>query len=384
MNWAAVRLVGLAVAAAATLLAAAGPVPVQSTWAEPARAARAANARAANASAAAIPLFAYYYEWFDPRAWERAKTDYPSIGRYSSDDPRAMRKHIQWAKSAGIDGFIVSWKDTATNNRRLRLLMSVARELHFKLAMIYQGLDFERRPQPVARVAADFVTFGRTFAADPVFFRLAGRPLTIWSGTWSFSSDQIALVTAAARRSLRVLATERSVDGYRRVMDAVDGNAYYWPSVDPESNNYYTQKLVDMSAAVHRTGKYWIAPFAPGFDARLIGGTREVARKDGQTLRLEYAAALTSSPDVLGLISWNEFSENSHIEPSQKYGSRYLDVVRELRTTGAATTAPATGSSGAARSPSPPVWFWPNVFLLVGFPVGLVVVISVIRRRRTR
>jgi hypothetical protein len=31
------------------------------------------------------------------------------------------------------------------------------------------------------------------------------------------------------------------------------------------------------------------------------------------------------------LISWNEFSENSHIEPSEKYGHRYLDVLANIR-----------------------------------------------------
>ena len=70
--------------------------------------------------------------------------------------------------------------------------------------------------------------------------------------------------------------------------------------------------------------------FAPGFDARLVGGKSTVDRKDGETLRAEYAAAVNSSPDLLGLISWNEFSENSYVEPSQKFGTRYLDVLREL------------------------------------------------------
>ena len=31
----------------------------------------------------------------------------------------------------------------------------------------------------------------------------------------------------------------------------------------------------------------------------------------------------------MGLISWNEFSENSHVEPSRNYGRRYLDVLAE-------------------------------------------------------
>ena len=59
-----------------------------------------------------IPTLAYYYIWFDPTSWNRAKTDYLLAGRYSSSEQRVMRKHIQWAKQAGIDGWIVSWKST--------------------------------------------------------------------------------------------------------------------------------------------------------------------------------------------------------------------------------------------------------------------------------
>jgi hypothetical protein len=42
-------------------------------------------------------------------------------------------------------------------------------------------------------------------------------------------------------------------------------------------------------------------------------------------------AALRSSPDAIGLISWNEFSENTHIEPSEKYGTRYVEVIAAMR-----------------------------------------------------
>ena len=70
------------------------------------------------------PLLAYYYLWFDPSSWQRAKTDYPRLGRYSSDDASVIRTHIAWARSAGIDGFVVSWKSTAVNNRRLELLLT--------------------------------------------------------------------------------------------------------------------------------------------------------------------------------------------------------------------------------------------------------------------
>jgi hypothetical protein len=73
----------------------------------------------------------------------------------------------------------------------------------------------------------------------------------------------------------------------------------------------------------------WIAPAAPGFDARLVGGSSIVERKDGETLRAEMSAAYQSAPDAIGIISWNEFSENSHIEPSQKFGNSSLQILTE-------------------------------------------------------
>ncbi len=329
-----------------------------------------------------VALLAYYYIWFDTTSWDRAKLDYPSLGRYSSGDVTVIRQQVAWAKSAGINGFLVSWKNTPTNNRRLRLLMQVAREQQFKLAMIYQGLDFSRRAQPVARVAADFVVFRDSFAADPVFLRLGGKPLTVFSGTWAFSPAAVATVTGPVRGALQVLATEKSAAGFRRLATVTDGDAYYWSSVNPDTYPDFGAKLANMSAAIHQDGKYWVAPFAPGFDARMVGGALRVDRKDGQTLQRQYAAAVSSSPDVLGLISWNEFSENSYVEPSQRYGTRYLDVLRAL--THASVPVPASAADSSEAAPPGPGRPWGNLVLLAGFPAILaagVGALAVVRRR---
>ena len=284
----------------------------------------------AKAAGPADRLFAYYYIWFNAGSWDRAKTDYPLLGRYSSDDREVMRKHVEWAKRAGIDGFIVSWKSTPVLNRRLRRLAEVAEAERFKLLVIYQGLDFQREPLPAARVARDLELFEHRYARRRAFHVFA-KPLVIWSGTPRFTRAQLASVTEQARRKLLVLGSERNVAGYRRVAGVVDGNAYYWGSVDPATYPGYAEKLAEMAEAIHSRGGLWIAPAAPGFDARLVGGTSAVDRRDGATLRTQLDAATGSSPDAIGLISWNEFSENTHVEPSQRYGSRYLDVVADAR-----------------------------------------------------
>jgi hypothetical protein len=363
---------------AAALLAA---LPV--TGAQAARSSPALPAHARSA-VSPVPVFAYYYQWFSHASWSRAKTDYPLIGTYSSSDQAVIRHQITQARSAGITGFIVSWKDTPLNDHRLRLLMKVAGQEHFKLAMIYQGLDFSRHPLPLTEVAADFQTFARYYASSHVFYRLGGKPLTIWSGTWAFTHAQVAAVTGAVRGSILVLATEKSVAGFQRVADVTDGDAYYWSSVNPATNTHYGAKLKEMSQAVHHDGKYWIAPFAPGFDARLVGGHEVIPRRNGQTLRSEYATALTSSPDVLGLISWNEFSENSYVEPSVKYRYQSLDVLRELQGTSVPTpVGPAAPTDSASRTTAQT--YWPNLLRLAGFPLALVLAVGMLAwaRRRT-
>jgi hypothetical protein len=286
----------------------------------------------AAAAAGPVPTWAYYYIWFNPSSWDRAKIDYPLLGRYSSDEQTVMRTHIRLAKQAGIDRFIVSWKSTPVLNRRLRLLADVAASERFKLAIIYQGLDFERRPLPVARISTDLDRFARRFATLPAL-RGPGKPTVIWSGTWEFSLRQLASVTSRHRDQLRILASERNASDYRAKARAFDGDAYYWSSVNPYTYRGYAGKLASMAQAVHETGGKWLAPAAPGFNGKLVGHPTVVPRRDGNTLRRELDAAHRSNPDAIALISWNEFSENSHIEPSRRYGTKALEVLADVNGT---------------------------------------------------
>jgi hypothetical protein len=317
----------------------------------------------ASKSSPEAPVFAYYYIWFDRSSWDRAKIDVPALGKYSSDDPKVMRQQIRWAKQAGITGFIVSWKHSAINDRRLSMLIDIAKSEHFSLAMIYQGLDFYKRPLPAARVAADLDLFARVFAPQSPF-RGFSKPLVIWSGTWKFTGDQVKQVTQPVRDRILVLASERNVKGYERLAAAVDGDAYYWSSVNPDTFPGYRQKLEVMATAVHQHNGLWIAPAAPGFDARKIAGTTVVQRDGGKTLLRECATAYAAKPDIVGLISWNEFTENTYIEPSKKYGSLYLETAARCRPGSSGLPSNGSGAPYGIDSSSPGH----------GFPAGLVVV----------
>jgi hypothetical protein len=325
------------------------------------------------------PVLAHFYIWFNASSWNRAKIDYPAVGRYSSDQVSVMRTQVSQARAAGVDGFIVSWKSTDTLNSRLAQLRDVSADADFKLAITYQAQDFNRNPLPPAQVRDDLVHLADTYADDPVFHVLGDRPVVAISGTWHYSVDELRSITAPVASRLTVLATERNAEDYERVASVVEGDLYYWSSADPETTPRYQDKLVGMANVVREHCGLWVAPVAPGFDARQVGGASVVDRRGGATLRRSWQAALTTVPDMIGVISWNEWSENTYVEPSQEFGSRDLDVLRDL--TGAPPAPAGELDSSAPSAPGSPVQATVVASAVLGSMV-FVTVLGVRRRRR--
>jgi hypothetical protein len=357
----------------------------------------------ASSMVVARPLvFAYYYIWYSSASWRRAKIDLPRLGSYDSRDRAVIAQHLAWARAAGIDGLIVSWKHEQRLDDALQVLVDESAKVGMKLILLYQGLDFDRQPLDESTVAADLTWFLDTYGgAAP--FDVFGRPTIVWSGTWGYKASQLEQVRTAIDSPARalLLGSERSAEAYAQRAIYFDGDAYYWSSPDPLSTPRYQRRLDELAAAVKIDGGRWIAPAAPGFDARLIGGTSVVPRRDGATFRAAWAGALQTAPDVLGVISWNEFSENSHIEPSETFGTTYLDLTRSLiaelppSSVGSASSAPTPvfGSAAAGSPGAEPVGTEPPARVgqtnNSGVAVGAVIVIGMLAlgwalRRRPR
>jgi hypothetical protein len=329
-----------------------------------------------------VPVYAYFYQWFTPSSWNRAKQDLPLAGKYSSDDPHVLRHQIEQARGAGIDGFLTSWKSTPALNRRLDLLISIARSEHFDVGVVYEALDFNRHPLPISTVKNDMVYLVTTRGSQ-LKSAYYGRPVIIWTGTDQYSVSDVQSVRAALGDRAYLLAASKSVAGYQRVANYVNGEAYYWSSADPSSPATQT-KLTAMSDAVHAHHALWIAPASSGFDGRTLGGTRVIGRDKGQTLTHSLDNAFATSPDAVGIISWNEWSENTYIEPGQTYGNEELLALQSyLRDQGriVASAQPATDSSNPGSENSGWTGAWAAAVLAGGALLGVIGL--EIRRRRT-
>ena len=67
---------------------------------------------------------------------------------------------------------------------------------------------------------------------------------------------------------------------------------------------------------------------------RSIESFREIPRDGQMTYDLMQAAALDLEPrpDLIVVTSFNEFHENTHIEPSVEHGETFLDATRAFKT----------------------------------------------------
>jgi hypothetical protein len=328
------------------------------------------------------PVFAHYYMWWTARHWRnKLGPEYeiestfpltpallhqdgctassrfngntlldvpPELYLVDQDAAGTFDLHIAQAASAGIDGFAVAWPgdgtagQTPTSNRwnqRLAAMVAAVERFNeedgeFRLMVAYQSRRADRTPRPVAEVANDLAYLAREYTEHPVF-RIADatdRPLVSWMGSSSYRPEEIRTASASLRSEIALIGNEHRLENWERgVADSFDGDHWYWSSQNPATNPASFAQLRALASAIHDEDKLWLAPIAPGFNISNFGlGGSCVPREQGETMRRLYESNVTSQPDLWLVISWNEFLENTYVQPSLRYGSRYLDLIREI------------------------------------------------------
>jgi uncharacterized protein YraI len=120
-------------------------------------------------------------------------------------------------------------------------------------------------------------------------------------------------------------------------------------------------------------GWFYTPSVLPGWDESRLAGrpnaTSPRGRADGQFLTNSWSGAASSGAGVMLIVSWNEYFENSHIEPSQQHGTQALDTLRPLIANwkaGGPVAVPSSSAGGQVAAPSGPAVtvLRPNVFSL--------------------
>jgi Glycosyl hydrolase family 99 len=277
-------------------------------------------------------VLAFYYSWFDKNTWNGGKVpDLPQT-LYNSDNRDAMARQIDQAKGAGIDAFVFNWWGKGNRTEKnLKAMLNVAAEKSFRIAVAF---DLNSPFMGGTGSYADNLRHLHTVhAAHPAYLRYQGRPVVFFYN--------VSRLSVAAWQSIREQAdpghnaiwiAEGTDLKYQSVFDGHHLYSITWPNRIPPS-----QTLSSWGDRVRKynrengTNKLWVATVMPGYDDRKArpGSGFARSRDGGDYYRACWQAAIASKPHWIIVNSFNEWPEGSYIEPSQAYGSLYLDLTRE-------------------------------------------------------
>lgn len=296
-------------------------------------------------------VLANYFAWFDTSGWDDCNIsagDRP-VQPYNSDDPAAIRRHVEQARSAGVDGFTLNWfAPGGRTDRNFATLLDQSRGTDFRSTVVFSRHIWHGAGATQADVVAALRHILDSYAGHPNFLRIDGKPVL-------FFTDVYRVPRAGSQTSQQAWAGIRAqIDpnhdqwwiaegldaSYLQVMDGL----YVHKVTHASSPDDYT-KASGWARRVRsweeQTGrqKLWVATLMPGWDDRNAGCRPDVrvpshphrrARNDGAFYRATFDAAMQSAPDILWVNSFNEWIEGTHIEPSAQYGNTYLTLTRHF------------------------------------------------------
>jgi hypothetical protein len=278
-------------------------------------------------------LLAFYYPWYCVDYWSGTDLLDTPLFPYDSDDPVAIAHHVTWARTAGLDGFIVSWwgwENIFYDNNLSQVLDNMA-GTSLQATIYFESLS--RFFTSTGKVIDELKYVLDTHCGHSSYLRLDGRPVIFlyaveyapWrEGTTTYEAWQ-AVVDGLHAYGYNPFFVADTLD--LTYLNIFDGLHTYLALRDV--SDYET-----ISCQTHQAGKLWAANIYPGYDDRLLEGRTGlyIPRNDGQVYSDTFAAALQSDPDWIVVTSFNEWYENTHIEPGVLYGYDYLSQTAVLAT----------------------------------------------------
>jgi len=290
-------------------------------------------------------VLAHYYPWYTMDTWRDPRMADQPLRLYSTDEAPDVSREIAHALSAGIDVFVSSWREWPAevgdpSDRSMRVLLDAARPTRMKVAVYTESftanaaLDWSTaEPATMEKWIADIVD---RYGSDPAYLHVDGRPVVfVYAATLVPLDDWTAL-------SARLRATGRNPlligDFFEsRLIEVFDGQYRYSTvslSADDLADVDLHQSLRARTFGLLQPAdrrRIWVAPVSPGADDRLLTDRTDhqvVDRDGGRLYDRQWATAINTGADWVMVTSWNEWWENTEIEPSRRYGTAYLDATR--------------------------------------------------------
>jgi len=287
----------------------------------------------------------------------------PLLGFYTGEEPAVAEKHIEWASRYGIRFFAYDWQwnvDRPLQERALKnyLTASNRSKLQFCLLWSYPAADFAGNREFDAMVS---YWIGQYFD-QPTYYRIKGKPVVFLAAPHLAELEvrkfgaTVADLLARARR----LADERGTGGIYFVLTTDEKpcsdleQRVYALGFDAYTGRNYAEgrgariadydRMVDEYIAGYRAAAAagrripYLAIASPGRDERPGAGGAAIVMNNPSPAKFERMLrgakqlldAPGDGPKVLMIEAWNDFDQGAFIEPTRKWGVRYLESIRKV------------------------------------------------------
>ena len=251
----------------------------------------------------------HYFMWYLPlNGWGNGLTTVaadeprPLIGPYDSSDTDVIATQIKQMEDAGFDFALVhivfNGPRTWTN---ARIFMDRLSGHRLKAAIVLDGLYTET---PAAK-AMWVRKVKDEYGGDSHYLRLYGQPLVVvYSALIDFDVPGVIL-----------------------------RNMYWTSRYDPGSNSFNPGGRLEP-----RDWAFWgptpqpltngMVPVIPGYTDASLGRPRTMVypRDNGRYYGEQWRRALALHPELIVVYGWNEYFEQTAIEPTTVWGYRYLEL----------------------------------------------------------
>ncbi|MCB0125970.1 MAG: SH3 domain-containing protein, partial [Caldilineaceae bacterium] len=277
-------------------------------------------------------VLAFYYTWFDENTWTYDKLSELPAEPNVSRDRGVMGRHIDQAKAAGIDAFLVAWYGPGGESNQtepnLAALLDEAAARNFKIGILFET-DSPFLGGTGAITGALQHAIG-VHAAHPAFLRVDGRPVIFFWRPTIYGVDTWRAIRDQADPGNGTIWIAEGVD--TSYLAVFDGHHLYSNTWNPPADLTYTNQkfagLVEQGRQAYGAYKFWVATVMPGYnDVRIrpgYGFARD--RAGGGYYEQAWQAAIGSNPNWVVITSFNEWPEGTYIEPSAAYGNQYLNL----------------------------------------------------------
>jgi len=299
-----------------------------------------------------IQYFAWYGEGFGAAHWnDNPKfgrvSEIPILGYYGSAKGETIHAHFDLFEEMGLDFIILNLHVDLLGVNQLELMgiqhvFEIAQKRNSALQFAIQLCPYVTDS---VKDVTDVVTMiSKNFKNHSHYFHLGGKPVLFWfwAGTLDGNKSLINQLAQASTSFSNIAVSLRlfhPVDELQLTFDFFEGMVPFSPLELASEENWHKIWTLAYQNAKRAGMQYRGVTLSPGYDdthledeLRLANSYRSMPREEGKTYRscFEFVEQLAEKPDLVMISTFNEYHENSHIEPTLHHRNKYIDLSKEF------------------------------------------------------